>query len=39
VVTEFGCADLKGKSLRLRAEALVAIAHPAFQDDLAREIP
>jgi itaconate CoA-transferase len=39
VVTEFGCADLKGKSLRQRAEALVAIAHPAFQDDLAREIP
>ena len=39
VVTEFGWADLKGKSLRERAEALVAIAHPAFQDELARAIP
>jgi itaconate CoA-transferase len=39
VVTEFGCADLKGKSLRQRAEALVAIAHPAFHDALMRAIP
>jgi itaconate CoA-transferase len=38
VVTEFGWADLKGKSLRERADALVAIAHPAFRQDLAREI-
>lgn len=39
VVTEFGWADLKGKSLRQRAEALVAIAHPDFQEELARDIP
>ncbi|HEX5165879.1 MAG TPA: acetyl-CoA hydrolase/transferase C-terminal domain-containing protein [Thermomicrobiales bacterium] len=35
VVTEYGIADLYGKSLRQRAEALIAIAHPSFRDDLA----
>ena len=34
VVTEYGSADLKGKSLRERAEALIAIAHPAFRAGL-----
>ncbi|NQD36377.1 acetyl-CoA hydrolase/transferase family protein [Permianibacter sp. IMCC34836] len=34
VVTEFGIADLRGKSLRERASALIAIAHPAFRDTL-----
>ena len=38
VVTEYGTADLKGKSLRERAEALIAIAHPAFRDELERAI-
>ncbi len=36
VVTEYGAVDLKGKSLRQRAEALIGIAHPAFRDELAR---
>ena len=36
VVTEFGVADLRGKSLRRRAEALIAIAHPDFRDVLAK---
>ncbi len=36
VVTEYGIADLYGKSLRRRAEALIAIAHPAFRDELAK---
>lgn len=36
IVTEFGCADLKGKTLAQRAEALIAIAHPDFREDLAR---
>jgi 4-hydroxybutyrate CoA-transferase len=36
VVTEFGVADLRGKSLRRRAEALIAIAHPNFRDMLAK---
>jgi 4-hydroxybutyrate CoA-transferase len=34
VVTEFGIADLRGKSTRQRAEALIAIAHPDFRDAL-----
>lgn len=37
VVTEYGIADLKGKSLRQRSAALIAIAHPAFRDSLERE--
>lgn len=37
VVTEFGIADLWGRSLRERAAALIAIADPAFRDDLKRE--
>jgi 4-hydroxybutyrate CoA-transferase len=36
VVTEFGVADLRGKSLRQRAEALIAVAHPDFRDMLAK---
>jgi 4-hydroxybutyrate CoA-transferase len=34
VVTEFGVAELRGKSFRQRAEALISIAHPDFQDAL-----
>ena len=34
VVTEFGIAYLHGKTLRERAEALIAIAHPRFQAEL-----
>jgi 4-hydroxybutyrate CoA-transferase len=34
VVTEHGVANLFGKNLRERVEALVAIADPRFQDDL-----
>lgn len=34
VVTEFGVASLQGKSLRERAQALIAIAHPRFRDEL-----
>ena len=34
VVTEHGIAYLHGKSLRERAEALIAIAHPRFQGEL-----
>jgi len=36
VVTEFGVADLHGRSLRERAAALIAIAHPKFREELAR---
>jgi len=38
VVTEFGIAELRGKSLRRRAEALIAIAHPDFRDMLAKAV-
>jgi 4-hydroxybutyrate CoA-transferase len=37
VVTEYGIADLWGRSLRERAKALIAIAAPEFRDDLERE--
>ncbi|WP_433152922.1 acetyl-CoA hydrolase/transferase family protein [Actinomadura nitritigenes] len=37
IVTEFGAAELRGRSLAERARRLVAIAHPDFQEDLARE--
>jgi len=34
VVTEWGVAELYGKSIRQRAAALIAIAHPDFRDEL-----
>lgn len=34
VVTEYGVADLRGKSLTDRAKALINIAHPDFRDKL-----
>jgi acyl-CoA hydrolase len=37
VVTEHGIAELWGRSLRERAKALIAIADPAFRDELASE--
>jgi itaconate CoA-transferase len=36
IVTEYGVADMFGKSTTERAEALIAIAHPDFRDDLRR---
>jgi acyl-CoA hydrolase len=36
VVSEFGAANLFGKNLRERAEALIGIAHPDFRDDLVK---
>jgi acyl-CoA hydrolase len=41
VVTEFGVAHLRGKSVTQRIEAMIAIAHPGFRAELqvqAREI-
>ncbi len=37
VVTEHGIAHLRGKSVRERAEELIAVAHPDFRADLRRE--
>ncbi|MDO8549723.1 MAG: acetyl-CoA hydrolase/transferase C-terminal domain-containing protein, partial [Ignavibacteria bacterium] len=36
VVTEYGIADLYGKTLIQRAKALIDIAHPNFRDELDR---
>ncbi len=37
VVTEFGVAEMRGRSISQRAAALIAIAHPAFREDLERD--
>ncbi|TGD73356.1 acetyl-CoA hydrolase/transferase family protein [Mangrovimicrobium sediminis] len=37
VVTEFGIAELRGRSLNERARDLINIAHPDFREGLARE--
>jgi len=37
VVTEYGRANLFGRNLRERAEALIGIAAPGFRDELERE--
>lgn len=34
VVTEYGVAQLRGKSAKQRAQALIAIAHPNFREEL-----
>ncbi|UVO54259.1 acetyl-CoA hydrolase/transferase family protein [Sphingomonas sp. SUN039] len=36
VVTEYGAAELKGRSLAERAKRMVAIAHPDFREELDR---
>lgn len=37
IVTEYGIANLRGKSLRARALALISIAHPDFRETLLAE--
>ncbi|MGE5643486.1 MAG: acetyl-CoA hydrolase/transferase C-terminal domain-containing protein, partial [Byssovorax cruenta] len=37
IVTEYGVADLYGKTIRQRAQQLIKIAHPHFRVDLARQ--
>jgi acyl-CoA hydrolase len=37
VVTEWGAAELAGKTVRERAEALAGVAHPDFRDALRAE--
>jgi len=37
VVTEYGVADLYGKTIRQRANQLINIAHPDFREDLKKE--
>jgi acyl-CoA hydrolase len=35
VITEFGVARLRGRTVRERAAALIAVSHPDFRDELA----
>ncbi|MDD5135539.1 MAG: acetyl-CoA hydrolase/transferase C-terminal domain-containing protein [Phycisphaerae bacterium] len=37
IVTEYGIAKLRGKTIQERAKALIAIAHPDFRDRLEEE--
>ena len=37
VVTEYGVAELYGKTIRQRARSLINIAHPQFREELERE--
>jgi acetyl-CoA hydrolase len=37
IVTEYGIADLYGKTIRQRAQALINIAHPSFRDELTKK--
>jgi len=37
LATEYGVVNLKGKSTRDRALAIISIAHPKFRDDLLRQ--
>jgi acyl-CoA hydrolase len=34
VVTEYGVAEMRGRSISERAQALIAVAHPRFRDEL-----
>lgn len=37
VVTEYGIANLKGKSVPERARAIIGLAHPDYREDLSRQ--
>jgi len=37
IVTEYGVADLYGKTIRQRAHALIHVAHPQFREDLIKQ--
>jgi len=37
VVTEYGVAQLRGKSAKQRAQELIGIAHPAFREELSAQ--
>jgi acyl-CoA hydrolase len=37
IVTEFGIAEMRGRTIRERAQQLIGIAHPQFRDELSAE--
>lgn len=38
IITEYGIADLRGKTLAERAKALITIAHPDFREELEKAL-
>jgi 4-hydroxybutyrate CoA-transferase len=38
VVTEYGVAELGGKTMAQRAEALISVAHPKFREELQQKV-
>jgi acyl-CoA hydrolase len=37
IVTEFGVAEMRGQTIRDRAQQLISIAHPRFRHELSAE--
>jgi acyl-CoA hydrolase len=37
IATEFGVAEMRGRTIRERAQQLIGIAHPRFRDELSAE--
>ncbi|MGH9085935.1 MAG: acetyl-CoA hydrolase/transferase C-terminal domain-containing protein, partial [Acidimicrobiales bacterium] len=37
IVTEYGVAEMRGRSISERAASLISIAHPRFRDQLEEE--
>ena len=37
IVTEYGIAEMRGRTIRQRAEALISIAAPQFREELTKE--
>ncbi len=37
VITEFGAAELRGRTVRERARMLASVAHPSFRDELSED--
>jgi 4-hydroxybutyrate CoA-transferase len=38
IVTEYGVADIRGKTLKERADAIISIAHPKFREELGKSL-
>ena len=37
IVTEYGIAQMRGRSVRERGDSLIAVAHPDFRSELRRD--
>jgi acyl-CoA hydrolase len=38
IITEYGVAELRGRTIRERVDALISIAHPKFREQLRQEV-